>query len=353
MPRKRVSDPHTEGRVQLAINAFKKGHFGTLKAAATAYDAPYTTTRRRAHGGPSRSECEPNNRKLSSTEELSLEKWIITLDTRGFPPRVSAVRDMANLLLTARTQSNLSVTPPTVGKNWVQNFINRHDTLQSKFSRKYDYQRAKNEDPAVIQDWFQRVQSTIQEFGILEQDIYNFDETGFQMGVISTAKVVTSAQIRGRPTLTQPGNREWVTVIETIRADGTTIPPMIILAGKVHISIWYDEKQLPSNWTIALSETGWTNDVLGLIWLRNVFDKHTRSRTVGRHRLLIIDGHGSHVTAEFHRFCADNAIILLCLPPYSSHLLQPLDVGCYSVLKRSYGRTVEGWMRHGLNHIDK
>jgi len=68
------------------------------------------------------------------------------------------------------------VTAPTVGENWARNFINRHETLKSQFSRKYDHQRAKNEDPAVIRDWFQRLQQTIQEFGILEQDIYNFDE---------------------------------------------------------------------------------------------------------------------------------------------------------------------------------
>ena len=41
------------------------------------------------------------------------------------------------------------------------------------------------------------------------------------MGIISTVKVVTRAERKGRPTLTQPGNREWVTVIETIRADRT------------------------------------------------------------------------------------------------------------------------------------
>ena len=161
------------------------------------------------------------------------------------------------------------------------------------------------------------------------------------MGVISTVKVITRAERKGRLTLTQPGNREWVTAIETIRADGTTIPPMIIFAGKVHISTWYDEKQLPPDWTIGLSNTGWTNDELGMIWLRDVFNKHTHHHTIGRYRLLIIDGHGSHLTAEFHRFCEDNLIILLCEPAHSSHLLQPLDVSYFSVLKRVYGRMVK------------
>jgi hypothetical protein len=41
------------------------------------------------------------------------------------------------------------------------------------------------------------------------------------------------------------------------------------------------------------------------------------------------------------------------MPAHSSHLLQPLDIGCFSVLKRAYGGLVEQRMRNGINHIDK
>ena len=84
-----------------------------------------------------------------------------------------------------------------------------------------------------------------------------------------------------------------------------------------------------------------------------MFEKHIAHRTKGIYRLLIIDGHGSHLTPEFDLFCKEHSIITLCMPPHSSHLLQPLDVGCFSVLKRSYGRQIEGLMRNGVNHIDK
>jgi hypothetical protein len=110
---------------------------------------------------------------------------------------------------------------------------------------------------------------------------------------------------------------------------------------------------LPSDWVIGVSENGWTNDVLGLTWLEHVFEKHTLHRTKGVYRLLILDGHGSHMTPEFDLFCKEHSIIPLCMPPHSSHLLQPLDVGCFSVLKRSYGRQIEGYIRNGVNHIDK
>ena len=47
----------------------------------------------------------------------------------------------------------------------------------------------------------------------MDADIYNFDETGFMMGVISTAMVVTSSERSGRAKAKQLGNREWVIVI--------------------------------------------------------------------------------------------------------------------------------------------
>ena len=114
-------------------------------------------------------------------------------------------------------------------------YIEHHEDLQSKYNHKHDYQRAQCEDPEIIKAWFQLVQNTIAKYGILEQDIYNFDETGFQMGVASTAKVITgSHHTTSRVRALQPGNQEWVTAIESINASGWLLPPMIIFAGKIH-----------------------------------------------------------------------------------------------------------------------
>ncbi|KKA22215.1 hypothetical protein T310_3779 [Rasamsonia emersonii CBS 393.64] len=196
-----------------------------------------------------------------------------------------------------------------------------------------------------------RVLEAVQKYGITKQDIYNFDETGFSMGMISTAKVVTGSESRGRPKAIQPGNREWVTVIEAINAAGWALPPMIIFAGKNHQSNWYPD--LPKGWAIGTSNNGWTTDELGMLWLRNVFDKHTKACTAGKYRLLILDGHSSHISAEFDQFCTENMIIPLYLPPHSSHLLQPLDVACFGPLKHAYGQQIQIYMQHDINHIDK
>jgi hypothetical protein len=41
------------------------------------------------------------------------------------------------------------------------------------------------------------------------------------------------------------------------------------------------------------------------------------------------------------------------MPAYSSHLLQPLDVGCFGPLKRAYSKLIEQKGCLGYNHIDK
>jgi hypothetical protein len=69
--------------------------------------------------------------------------------------------------------------------------------------------------------------------------------------------------------------------------------------------------------------------------------------------MLVLDGHESHESIEFQDYCKANNIITLGLPPHSSHLTQPLDVGCFSVLKRMYGRQIEGFMKAHIHHITK
>ncbi|ODQ70290.1 hypothetical protein LIPSTDRAFT_333552 [Lipomyces starkeyi NRRL Y-11557] len=71
------------------------------------------------------------------------------------------------------------------------------------------------------------------KYGIGEDDVYNFDEIGYMMSIISTGMVVTSYQRRGRPRMAQQGNKEWVTVIRGINSRGSTIPPYIIVAAKI------------------------------------------------------------------------------------------------------------------------
>ena len=131
------------------------------------------------------------------------------------------------------------------------------------------------------------------------------------------------------------------------------MPSTIIFKGKVPIEGWFEEGRLPDDWRIEVSANGWTSDEIGLRWLQKCFIPATGGRKVGRYQLLVLDGHGSHLTPQFDKACKENDIIAICMPPHSSHLLQPLDIGCFGPLKRAYGSLVDSKMRLGFNHIDK
>jgi hypothetical protein len=60
----------------------------------------------------------------------------------------------------------------------------------------------------IISAWFKLVEDTKAKYGVHNDDVHNFDETSFQMGVISSIKVVTGVERRARPELVQPGDRE-------------------------------------------------------------------------------------------------------------------------------------------------
>jgi len=111
------------------------------------------------------------------------------------------------------------------------------------------------------------------------------------------------------------------------------IAPFIILKGdRVSVS-WIPPSALELNWYFAASAKGWTNNDRGFEWLTKVFDPHTQEKAQSRTRLLICDGHDSHISAKFVAHCIENNICLFLLLPHSSHLLQPLDVGVFSPLK--------------------
>ena len=105
--------------------------------------------------------------------------------------------------------------------------------------------------------------------------------------------------------------------------------------------------------TIRVSDKGWTNNEIGVHWLRDTFDLYTKSRTTGSHRLLILDGHGSHVSSEFVEYAEQHNIVPLCFPPHSTHHLQPLDVGLFSPLAKAYKRRLRQNSMYGAVNVTK
>ena len=96
--------------------------------------------------------------------------------------------------------------------------------------------------------------------------------------------------------------------------------------------------------TFAVSESGYMDNELRLEYMKKYFELHTRgARSVPR--CLIVDGHSSHTTWAFVKYALDHDIHVICLPSKSTHLLQPLDVGCFGVLQTTYEKNLSSWLR--------
>jgi hypothetical protein len=95
--------------------------------------------------------------------------YILDLDQREFAPTYAFVRDMADKLLAARGAGQ-------AGQKWLANFVRRTESLKTRFNRAYDRQRALCKDPVLNRSWFELVEQTKAKYGILDEDVYNFDE---------------------------------------------------------------------------------------------------------------------------------------------------------------------------------
>jgi DDE superfamily endonuclease len=87
--------------------------------------------------------------------------------------------------------------------------------------------------------------------------------------------------------------------------------------------------------------------------LKEHFDTETAKRQLGEYRLLILNGHESYCTLEFIEYCSEKKIILLILPPYTTHMLQPLDIAIFQPLAKYYSVKVETHSREKHYWLEK
>lgn len=173
-----------EARVILSIEAIRTSKKLSRRAAAKIYNVPEATLCHRMNGRIAFDHRRPGLQKLTELEEEVIVQYVLDLDSRGFPPRIEDVREMADHILATRTKRR-------VGKQWPYRFVQRRKELRTRFSRTYDFQRALLEDPDELHKWFRLFHNMREKYGVTDSDIYNFDETGFMMGMICGQMVVT------------------------------------------------------------------------------------------------------------------------------------------------------------------
>src|SRR5579859_4274623 len=116
--------------------------------------------------------------------------------------------------------------------------IQRHPELKTVVGKTINNACVKETTVDALKIWFDAYnREVIQDENVLFENVYNADESGFSIGTIQASRVIINSDVGSR-FQAQPGRQEWVTVMECICADGTSISPLVIFKGESLSSSW-------------------------------------------------------------------------------------------------------------------
>ena len=354
--------PTDPARLEQAVRAVKdqkqiprKKRASQRKISAN-FDVPQSLVSDRIIGRHlERREAHSYRQLVTPAEEEVLVDYIRRMASYGFPASPSIIHEVANLIRQNRLLITMSPTHKIapLGKNWIDKFKSRHPEVRSAWTKSIHNVRVDGCQPHLLQTWFAELEAIMSRNRYETKNIYNMDETGYGIGGSQSKQVLVVVDKRdvghtglqeasGKALRKAKGRADWMTAIECVSASGRALPPLMIFKGKGQ----YNKQWLPEGvdidgWQWWASNTGWTNVTICLWWLKNHFDPLTTPTVPSERRLLIVDGHNSHVSAAFIGHCLVRAIDLMILPPHSSHMTQPLDVGIFRPLKHSVGAAVD------------
>ena len=298
-----------------------------------------------------------SDQNLTHAEEKELVRWITRLTISGYPPRYETLRRLAEIIRERRIKTTdygeVQVKVyDKIGKEWVPRFLQRHSELASVRPRSIDAARIKDTSPERLQRWFDDLKKVLAEFNIKPENIYNMDESGFAIGEKEAGRCIINAQYSSKIS-----SKAWASRMG--HSGGMCLcrrKSLFLLSSfskrKIYQHNGFQRVFMAIGGLIATQKDGQAMS-MGWTGSKRCFDPETRDKADGEYRLLICDGHDSHITGDFIAHCMDNNILLMILPPHSSHLTQPLDVGVFGALKKQMATEIEPLMRTGVARIQK
>ncbi|KAJ3576997.1 hypothetical protein NP233_g9 [Leucocoprinus birnbaumii] len=336
------STAESEGAIQAALeevcasglNSNGYPNLSLLKAAAN-YGVSRTTLTARWNGRLTRQEAHIPQQLLPPPQENLIKEWLKALACHSIPVSPKTLAKYATI-----------ISGKTVGPTWSDNFHTRHPDIKARWTTGLECCRAKALNCPQVTEFFAILEDVIRKFEITPSNIYNMDEKGVQLGIGKRMLALVDHDQKSVNQL-ESGDRELVTVIEAVCADGSFLPPSVIFKGKRRNLEW--GRNNPCGASISVSENGWTDMELGFKWLVDDFEPATAARNLSNGwRLLILDRHNSHCTYEFVTFCEKHRIALICLPSHTTHRLQPCNVGVFGPLASCWKAVVNEHSRNGF-----
>jgi Tc5 transposase DNA-binding domain len=216
-----------------------------------------STLLRRIDGGRSIREFNAEKQWLSGAEEKIVSDYGVELAIRGFPFNHRRLKEHVDKIAHAhygaegtRTGTKQNFPGEGVGKNWTSRFIERHPELKAYWSHGLDHSRARAVNPTTKAAFFMIFEQTVEGDGgddvIPPGLMWGVDETGFQEGIGGRERVF-GPKDRSIQHQQRGGDRENITVLVVICADGTTLPPAVIFKGECFQTSWKQDNPLKAS----------------------------------------------------------------------------------------------------------
>lgn len=290
---------------------------------------------------------------LMAEEEARLEKWIIDKAKVGFPMHPDVVKDaVQNVLNDAKRDSPFVDNRP--GKKWMSLFLKRKPEIVKRNTEIISKARAAVTEEK-IRSWFAEVVSFTEEEGVGDvlkdgSRIFNCDEIGMHT-CPKTGIVLGPKGFKNLYEIANGPEKESITVLCTYSANGKVPPPMVVFPYKRIPG--YIADALPDGWAIGRSDSGWMVFSTFYEYVANVFYPWLLEMNVQFPVILFLDGHKSHLSLELCTFCIEKQIIVYCLPPNSTHIMQPCDVSMFRPQKECWKKIVRSRKQESVKAITK
>ena len=221
-----------EARIRKALTALADEPDLTVMAAADQFHVPVRRLRARHQGRKARSQREGSGQRLTKQQHRALEAYVQRCDNLHMPALVPQLIDAAQRILSLSLAPGQNAEPLT--RNWISRYLKKYPHMRRVKQKTKEIDRSASEEIAVYQRHFRDFHREVEEKGILLDDIYNMDETGFRIGVSGSQWVITMDMNRPQfnPSDT---NRDYATSIEAVSGDGVMIDPMLIMKGVNHL----------------------------------------------------------------------------------------------------------------------
>jgi len=191
-----------ERGIEDTVEAYKSGKFSSLRQAVQEAGFDRRTITARLNGRPTRRKAQEATQHLSHAEEEELGRAIRIATLRGKPLQPQLVRVMAEAIRKRRVKGVnedgiILVDYEALGKRWLDRFKKRQQNLSTERVEKIEAVR--NAITAEeLEKWFIELDRIVRDFNILPENMYNMDETGFNIGYFETRQCIVDTTINCR-----------------------------------------------------------------------------------------------------------------------------------------------------------